>query len=425
MRVIEGRVRGFAKEGDAVVETAQGLVFAPFGMPGERVRLEDVHKEGKVLRARHLRVIEASADRVTPACVHVARCGGCPLMHASAEAQRLAKLALVERALTRVPRRSNVEIRFTTAETVLGYRQRARFAWKRTGQGIALGFRARRREIVVDIDRCVVLRPELERAWAIVRKELAPHLPGSGELQLAIGNETLAVIGIETEDAPSRALFQVLEKLVEERAIAGASVRAGGASIATRMGDPRQVSADAEGRPILGEAFGFNQAHAEINASLGRRALELAEPKDARVLELYAGHGNLTLGLAARASFVCAVELNSGATSALAANLEMHELTSRVRVITGDATRHVSPARGEAPWDVVVLDPPRTGAKEAMGAIADARPERVVYVSCDPATLGRDLEMLGRAGYELDVAEAFDMFPQTAHVETVARMRRV
>ena len=415
-------MRGFAKEGDAVVETAQGLVFAPFGLPGERVRLEEVHKAGKVLRARHLRVIEASVDRVTPTCAHVVRCGGCPWMHASAEAQGRAKLAFVERALARVPGRSNVEIRFTKAEAMLEYRQRARFAWKRTGRGVVLGFRARRREVIADIDRCEVLRPELDRAWTLVRRELAPHLPGSGELQLALGHANLAVIGITTEDVPSRALYQVLEEMVQERAIAGASVRAGGASVATTMGDPRQVSADVEGRSMFGDAF--NQAHAEVNASLGRRALELAEPNDARVLELFAGHGNLTLGLAARARFVRAVELNSAATSALAVNLEKHELASRAQVITGDATRFIGVARGEAPWDVVVLDPPRTGAKEAMAAIAEVRPERVVYVSCDPATLGRDLEALGHAGYQLDAAEAFDMFPQTAHVETLARMRR-
>lgn len=427
-RVIEGLVRGFGRDGDAVVETTDGVVFAPFGLPGERVRLEEVHKEGKVRRARRLRVLEPSPDRVAPACSYVARCGGCPLMHASSEAQGRAKLAMVDRALSRVKGRAAVELRWTAADAMLGYRLRARFAWKRTGSGVVLGLRGRKREIIVDIERCLVLRAELQRLWTLVRKELTPHLPGNGEIHMAMGHEALAVMGIATEDAPPREFYRILEHWVDQRVIAGASVRAGGASIEARFGDPREVGGDAEGRTIIGEAFGFSQAHAEINAALGQRALELAEPDDARVLELFAGHGNLTLGLAARARVVRAVELYAAATGALAVNLDTHGLSSRARVITADATQHIWPERGEGPWDVVVLDPPRTGARDVitamMGAPPNMRPKRVVYVSCDPATLGRDLETLGEAGYHMDAAEAFDMFPQTAHVETLVRMRR-
>nr|MDQ3031815.1 RsmD family RNA methyltransferase [Myxococcota bacterium] len=322
----------------------------------------------------------------------------------------------------KVPRRGEVSVSIRAAEATLGYRRRARLAWKRTGQGVVLGFRARRRELIVDVDRCVVLRPELDAALELLRARVASHLPGSGEAQLAIGQGGRAVIVLDTEDAPPRALYEVLEALVAEGAIAGASVRAGGASVASRIGDPREVGQDVEGRRIIGESGGFSQAHAEINAALGVRAIALAEPEGARILELYAGHGNLTLGLAARASSVRAVEIASGATDALRANLEAHGLADRAEVITGDAASALGGKKSA--WDVVLLDPPRTGAKDAMDAIARTRAERIVYVSCDPATLGRDLGTLGAAGYELDAAEAFDMFPQTAHVETVARMRR-
>jgi 23S rRNA (uracil1939-C5)-methyltransferase len=427
---LEGRVRGLARDGDAVVETARGLVFAPGGLPGERVRVEEPRKEGKVLRARRLEVLEASASRVEPPCTLAARCGGCPWMHASADAQLAAKRDLVVRALARVPRSpghaaggvagGELPISITSPDPRLGYRRRARLAWR----GPALGFRARRADTVTDVERCVVLVPALDAALGPLRAELRPHLPGAGEIHLALGAGGRPVAILETEAALPRAAFAALERLVAEGALAGASVRAGGASVPTLMGDPRERGVDPEGRALVGAIGGFSQAHAETNAAIGASVLELAAPEGARVLELYAGHGNLTMLLAARAAHVRAVELSPGATEALVANLEAHGLLERAQVITMDAAAGVPPARRGERFDVVVLDPPRTGAKEVLDALAGLRPTRVVYVSCDPATLGRDLERLGEHGFALDTVRAFDMFPQTLHVEVVARMIR-
>jgi 23S rRNA (uracil1939-C5)-methyltransferase len=416
---LEGRVRGLARE-DSVVETERGLVFVAGGLPGERVRLDDVRKDGKVLRARRMTVLEASPERIEPACAHAARCGGCPLMHASVSAQSAAKRSMIERALARVPRiAAELSVPLVIPEARLGYRRRARLAWSRSaGGGVRLGFRIRRGERIVDIDRCVVLRPELERALALIREQLAPLLPGSGEIHLAIGAAGLPVIGIETGGAPPRELYARLEAMVAGGSIAGAAVQAGGASVAAfTVGDPSEASIDFEGRSLRGAALGFSQAHEEINARLAARAIGLAEAEGARVLELHAGHGNLTLALAARAAHLRAVEISEGATAALRRNLDAHQL--RAEVITADAAAAI-PKKG---IDVVVLDPPRIGAKDAIGGLLALRPDRIVYVSCDPATLARDLETLGRGGYVLDAAEGFDMFPQTAHVETVARMR--
>lgn len=414
-------MRGLARDGDAVVETARGLVFAPGGVPGDRVRVDDVRKDGKILRARRLVVIEPSPQRVESPCPHADRCGGCPWITTSEPAQLEAKRDFVARALAKVARSGDVSIAIASPAARLGYRRRARLAWKRTGQGVLLGLRARRDDRLADVERCVVLRPELDAALAALRARLAPSMTGSGEIHLAIGTGGRAVISIETPDAPPPAFFQALEALVADGALAGASVRAGGATVATSFGDPHEVGADIEGRALRGAIGGFSQAHEEINVRLGGRAVALADAAGARVLELYCGHGNLTLALASRSAHVRAVELSRGATDALRINLEAHDLAPKVEVITGDASSAI-PAKG---IDVVVLDPPRTGAKDAIDAIARLRPARVVYVSCDPATLGRDLGALAAHGYALDAAEAFDMFPQTSHVETVARMIRV
>jgi 23S rRNA (uracil1939-C5)-methyltransferase len=340
-------------------------------------------------------------------------------MHASAAAQTAAKRAIVERALAPL---GPIAIEMAAPAAALGYRRRARLAWEQRGGTLAIGFRERRGRAIADVASCIVLAPELDAALATVRARLGPRLPeGSGEMHLAMG-ERAPVIGLDTTSAPARSLYAELEGMVREGVVAGAFVRAAGAGPST-FGDAREVSEDVEGRRISAPAPGFSQAHAETNRRLGAKVLELAAPLEGtRVVELYAGSGNLTLALASRAAHVRAVEMAADAAASLAENLAAHGL--RAEVVAGDAAARAAAKKSERA-DVVVLDPPRTGAKDAIEAIASLRPDRVVYVSCDAATLARDLALLAARGYHLDAAAAFDMFPQTPHVEVVARMRRV
>ena len=160
------------------------------------------------------------------------------------------------------------------------------------------------------------------------------------------------------------------------------------------------------------------QAHAGLNDALARHVAAEAAPEGKRVLELYAGHGNLSVLLARGAAAFRAVEQDGPATEALRANLAARGLAARVHA--GDAAE----ARLEDA-EVVVLDPPRSGAREVARRLAEPNGvERVVYVSCDPATLGRDLATLTAGGWTVERAVAFDMFPQTPHVETVVTLER-
>jgi 23S rRNA (uracil1939-C5)-methyltransferase len=174
-----------------------------------------------------------------------------------------------------------------------------------------------------------------------------------------------------------------------------------------------------DGLPLAAPAHGFAQVNASVNALLGRRVVELAEPAGARVLELYAGHGNFTIALAAHASELLAVEGDTAAADACRENLRSRGLT-RASVRASD----VGQLQLRARYDVIVLDPPRAGCAKLAALASDARPERVVYVSCHMTTLSRDLQALRALGYRADRALALDMFPQTGHVEAVVRMRR-
>ena len=414
-------VRALGGQGDGVVDAPGGPVFVRGVLPGERVRLGKIEKHGGVRRADLLEVIEMSPERVTPTpCAVAARCGGCPLMHASAALQSELKRGTVERALADIPRAGEVRVELDPAGRPLAYRRRARMAFR----GHAIGYRAAKDRRIVHATSCPILRAELREAIERVAASVGVEFVGGGEISLGLGaplgDDALpdrrgAVVSIVAEEAQPPRVYTALAELVSRGVVVGASLRVAGTAPAS-WGELREETSDADGRALTLAPSGFAQAQDAVNAAMGAYAIQLAEAEGARVLELFAGHGNLTLPLAARASEVVAIELDEPATRALSANLAAHALSARV--ITGDASRSIP----KGAFDVVLLDPPRAGAKDAMRAILSARPARVVYVSCDPHTLARDLALL--EGYVLDAARAFDMFPQTPHVETVVRMRR-
>lgn len=414
---LEGVVRDVVGGGDAVVETKDGVVFAPFALPGERVRLVDVRREGRAMRGRVAEVLEASPDRVEPACPHAERCGGCPLMPMGPSAQRAIERRLVQSAVDRGRAAGEpVSVELVPSPDTVGYRRRARLAWRREGARTIVGYRARRSHRIAEIDRCVVLVPALEGALASVRSDLAPALAGEGELLLALGDGGRATVVLEAEGAQPAEAYTAAKTFAARDDVAGVALRAGPGTALATWGDPREVATAVDDLPLRGTAGGFSQANAAINRRLAARVVELAAAEGARVLELYAGHGNLTVGLARGARELVAVEQDAAAARACRENLDARGLTATVR--TEDAA---AAAKG-GPVDVVVLDPPRTGARDALDAIAARRPERIVYVSCDPATLGRDLARLGELGYGVDAASAFEMFPHTGHVEAVVRL---
>lgn len=386
--------RAVLRGGETAVDTPLGAVLVRGVLPGERARLVDVARRGGALRGRVAERLTTSGERVVPPCEVQERCGGCPLMIWRIDAQRAWKRALVAEAVGLSP--SNV---IMVAGPDLGYRRRARLVF---AEG-RVGYRAARSTDLIEPARCVILSPPLSVALGLIRKMLLPMLAGAGELRLSATRGARAVLEIEGRGAQTPAVYSACAGLAGQPGIAGVSLHVGDSAPAT-WGE-------------LGDARLFSQAHGEINAALVQHVARLAETRDARVLELYAGHGNLTFALAAGALEVVAVERDARAVAAGAAHARAHGF-SHVRFVVGDAAE---PPVGPR-FDVVVLDPPRTGAKEALSAIAARRPARIVYVSCDTATLQRDVGALRALGYAPDAAVALDMFPQTAQVESVVRL---
>jgi 23S rRNA (uracil1939-C5)-methyltransferase len=400
-------VRDLVESGDAVIETAHGVVFARGGLPGERVRVRLDNKPGRIKRGRITTVLAASPERVEPPCKYAERCGGCSLMHAQLETQRATQRGFLHNAL----RKAGVEadVRFTPSALALGYRTRARLSFR----AHQLGFHRGRSDQLVDIDACIVLEPALQDALTQLRA-LLPLLQGEGELSLALGHDARAVAVIRTQTPQSPELYRAAEAL----SLAGVALYVAGATTPAQFGDAREWSEAADGSPLEGPIGGFSQANRGVNRALVTRVAELAQTADMRVLELYAGSGNFTVALAPGAQSYSAVEQAPEAVRALRQNLSARAL--KVKVVEGDVARSLA---GPA-LDVVVLDPPRTGAPGVLPQLLGRKPRRIVYVSCDPATLARDLGELVPRGYAVRWAEAFEMFPQTADLETVVLLER-
>jgi 23S rRNA (uracil1939-C5)-methyltransferase len=432
-------VAHLGRMGDGVVALpGEPQVYVAGALPTERVRIGASRRDRGIVRAPLLEILTPSPARRPVACSVATRCGGCPLAHLTRDAQVSTKLEWVRAALRAKGLADGAAIETVVPEPAARYRVRARLAWGAhtrhaagRSPGAAIGYREAEAREIVEPERCEVLAPGLEDARAKLARALGPILAGSGELRLALteldDRTSGVVLALASSDPQPPALFRFLETLVADGTLAGASLQVGGASVATVLGRAER-SRDVEGRLLTAAPGGFRQAHLAATEALGSRVLAWAEPAGADLVELHAGQGHFTLSLAARAKTLVAVEIEGHATRALAENLSAHGLSAEVR--TGDAALVLAKLADEARAKrrprptVAVLDPPRTGALDVMEPLRALAPARIVYVSCDVATFARDLARLGPA-YSLARLALVDLFPDTLHVELVARLERV
>lgn len=453
------RIESIAAGGAGVAHHEGRAVFVPRAAPGDLVEAS-VEPGGAPLRGRLLRVIEPGPARVEPPCRFADACGGCDLMHLSPEAQRAAHREIVLESLRRIAGIGALPDIVThaaaapgAAEPSLAYRTRARLHARVHRGRVEVGYRAAGSHDLVPVDRCVVLVPELD-ALLTELPALLEGATGTGEISVARaltappappagappGTAAPATTPPETTPPPAApapaghrpvvdvawrgtlpaAFWSRLDERVASGRWAGARAWLEGASAPASFGDPRPVIEGADGRPLVLAAGGFAQPSDAAATVLARRTADLVrrsgEPAGALV-ELFAGSGTLSILLAPLASRFTAVESDEASARAARDNLEARGL--HAKVITADAASY-----DLARADVVVLDPPRTGARGAAPRIAASHARAVVYVACDPVTLARDLAVLVAAGFTVTDVETVELFPQTSHVETLVRLTR-
>lgn len=383
--MIDVDVTALAAGGDGVARDDGGRVtFVPRTAVGDRVRVTLLKETKSFARGEVVELLRPSQDRVPPPCEYfVAGCGGCAWQHVARTAQLVAKQAIVEGALRKLEGLAIEPIADPAAP--YGWRRRARFHVA----GGKVGLYALGTQRVIPLSRCPQLEPELEAAL----RTIAAATPPDGELMLLRGHQ--GDISVSVEHGWGNAA-----RLVGKSGIVG--ILAG---------------RDKHGKPMIevepalhGSARDFAQASAAGNAMLIALARGALGRGPGRVVELFAGGGNLTRAFAADGWFVSASDVAQPARVPESANT----------FSVGSAETALAKSIGDV--DAVVLDPPRTGAAEAIPGIIKLAPKTVVYVSCDPATLARDAQALVAAGYRADRAWPLDVMPQTAHVEVVLRL---
>jgi 23S rRNA (uracil1939-C5)-methyltransferase len=397
------RIERLAVGGDGVGKRADGkTIFVPRTAPGDLAEVRELREYQRFVRARLTRVIEPSPHRVEPRCPHYTRddCGGCQLQHIDYETQLASRRSFVGDALRRIAKRDLADPPIVPADKPYEYRTKLTLHADPSGHRIGL-HRYTGADTIFDLEWCHITVPELMKVWQVLRR-LRSLLPRTlQQLVLRLDRQGGRHVILRVGEGEAWSGGTRLQRELQQR---GASVTlwyqpVGGAA--------RAVAGSDEAFP----ATVFEQVHPEMGDRVREFAVrQLGDVGGRKVWDLYAGIGETTTQLAALGAQVESVELDRRAVAeAEARGPAARRHVGRVEDVLRELRRP----------DLVVTNPPRTGMDERVSLeLERLRPTRVVYISCDPATLARDLQRMPQL--RLDRIQAFDLFPQTTHVETVA-----
>ena len=362
------------------------LVFVPYALPGEQVEIEIVHRRRNFARGKVSRVVQAAPERTTPPCVYFGRCGGCEWQHIDYATQLQFKTQQVREQLTRIGKLAAPAVRdCIPSPRPYNYRNHIQMVTSDRGR---LGFYAEGSHRVIEIEACAIADEAINTLIAQKHEADTPMA-----LRVGVNTGERSYIAEPFGDAPLAHVPPIHE----------------------RIGNyTYRLSAES--------FFQVNTHVAALLVDEVMRGLDLQGPERVleRVLDLYCGVGLFTLPISDKAKEVVGIESSPIAIKDAQVNLRGR---NHVSVLTADVEFALANwvRINNTHWDAIVLDPPRAGVeRQALQRTAALRAPRLVYVSCDPATLARDIKVLADHGYTLDYAQPLDMFPQTHHVEVVA-----
>jgi len=434
--------------GEALGFHAGLTVLAPRVLPGERAEVKEVRRQKGVVHARPLRILEPSRERIEPLCGYFGRCGGCQYQHLPHAAQITAKVEILRETLRRLGKVNWKQPIPAHSGPAWNYRNQAQFKIGKPPDGsMVLGFFEAESNRLIPIDACPILSPRLNALLATLGSEPWINALASGrEVELFSDDRDekvmLTIAGswnAQEAETLARKCLAELSGVATVAVVQDASVRVfGEAHFIYRVGEfTYRISPTAffqSARFLLPElvagvvAPGFSPADAGLSPCSGQ-ALKagstlLKQEAGEVAIDLFAGVGLFTLPLARRFEQVIGVEANPQAATDLVANGRAVP-GNRIRAVAATAFDFLRRCAQMEP-ELVVMDPPRTGVgAAALKLLVALRPKRLHYVSCSPPTLARDLGFLLQHGYRLDSLELFDCFPQTYHIESLARLAPV
>ena len=423
------RIDALDQEGRGVARRDDGkVVFVEGALPGETVEIAPYRSKSSYELATVARLQRESAQRVVPRCAFFTRCGGCSLQHFDGRAQIAVKQRVLEDDLWHIGKVRAEEVLPAIHGPEWGYRHRARLAARYVAKkgGMLVGFHEKRRSFVADMTSCEVLPRRVSDLILPLRETLGQLTIRSRvpQVEVAIGTNLIALV-LRVLEEPSAADRELLAAFAAQHAIVFYLQSRGPESV-------RPLAAGAREEPcytlpefdltLRFSPTDFTQVNHAVNRVLVRRAVSLLDPQPGeRVADLFCGLGNFSLALARRGAIVTGIEGNATLVARAAANADDNGLAGRTRfgvenlfdLAAGDLR-----LRG---FDRMLIDPPRDGAIAVVKSLGEDAPRRIVYVSCNPATLARDAAVLVHArGYRLSGAGVVNMFPHTSHVESIA-----
>ncbi|SON54746.1 23S rRNA (uracil(1939)-C(5))-methyltransferase RlmD [Hartmannibacter diazotrophicus] len=397
-------------QGDGIATLDGQPVYVPFTLPGETVAVELDGERGDLLD-----VVTPSPDRIAPACRHYTDCGGCSLQHLGPAAYTAFKQDLVRAAFA--SRGLNPEI----SEPIIvpsGSRRRVTLAARRNGHRLLFGFHGRKSHRIVPIDECPVARPAIVKALPALEQLAAVAAPKKGDLAISVlttaNGLDVCLTGLPPKDADKQRL-----PLIEAAMAAGIARLSVGDEVIVERVPP---SLSFVGVSVVPPPGGFLQATAESEQAM--TDLILAAVKGAKaVADLFCGAGTFTFPLATK-SAVHAVEGDKASMEALDKGARFAKGLKQINRERRDLFRRPLTPKELARFDAVVFDPPRAGANAQAAELAASKVPTVVAVSCNPATLARDVRLLVDGGYGIESVTPVDQFLWSAHVEAVVVLRR-
>ena len=420
-------IESLGHDGRGVTHLDGKAVFIDGALPGEVVSFEYLTTRKKFDEGRVLEVQQASPDRVEPGCQYFGLCGSCSLQHMGATAQILAKQQVLLDNLKHIGNVEPQAVLTPLTGPVWGYRTKARLGAKFVikKDRLLVGFREKRNPYVADLSRCEVLHPSVgERFQELIEVigalEAKARIP---QIEVSVSEDTTALV-FRHLDPLCESDLDTLKQFAIDQDI-HVYLQPGGPDTIFPFWPEQSILSyhlPEQDIEIRFQPTDFTQVNTDINQQMVRRVLEMLElDQQDRVLDLFCGLGNFTLPMARLAGTVTGVEGDAGLVSRARENAVLNNIEN--------VSFHAADLAADAPdvawaggnYNKVLLDPPRCGAAEVMNTLGNIRPQQIVYVSCHPGSLARDAgTLVNEMGYKLRSAGVMDMFPHTAHVESIA-----
>ncbi|MDD3640783.1 MAG: 23S rRNA (uracil(1939)-C(5))-methyltransferase RlmD [Atribacterota bacterium] len=414
---MELTIEGISHNGEGVARNEGKVVFVPYAIPGEIVLVDIVEEKKKYSRAVLKNIIKNSPYRVEPKCPYYYQCGGCSYQHVSYEKQLVFKKNITEEAVKRIGGVPVKVLETIGIEEPWNYRNKVVWHINKNSEDIKMGFYRNQSSQLIQIDDCPLLLPKLNNLSALIRKNLTGiNLQENSSIMLRQSYNSnqaiLEFINCYSDKKTEKRLTEEIDTIYEKR----------NGKIKLLSGERLIREKAGKCYFLLGAEDFFQINPRQYDSMINTVINYLNINKQDKVLDAYCGSGMFALNVAGKASSIIGIDSSIPAIKNARRNVELNGITNCKFTI--GYCENVLPNLKEA-FDRVIIDPPRTGLKtKVIDSIINASPETIIYVSCNPGTLARDLKRFVLNGYKVFAVQPVDMFPQTSHIENIVALQQ-